>query len=712
MIDNKNALYGETISTDVDGLSLYVNDGIVTVELTVARVNKLGEPFMRALQAGVERAVAHEGVRGLILASGHRDFCVGADLDALFSETDPAKVFEQVTLVNAVYRRIETAGVPVVAMIAGTALGGGYELALTAHHRIALDDARILIGLPEVSLGVIPGAGGTQRLPYLIGLQAALEHIGAGQPVRIPKAKKIGMVDALASDVASMYAASVQWIEENPKPTQPWDQKKPTWPGGTRPNTPGAMQLFVGASAFIIKKTAGAYPSAEGALRAIADGTRLSFDRGIEVESRIFAGLATSRQAKDMMGTLWFHKNAVDKRGVGCDAGISKVTILGAGMMGAGLGFVSAKAGYEVVIKDISQPALDVAVKHVNAQLAKMRHLSTESREELASRITYTLDYDAVRGSDLVIEAVVENVGVKHHVIREVEPLLSENGIFASNTSAIPITLLSEAAENKARFIGLHFFSPVEKMPLLEVIKPESCSDETLSRCLAFGKAIKKSNIVVNDGYGFFTTRLFAAYLLEGVQLVAEGHDAALVEYAARTAGMVMPPLKVFDEVTLTLGMHGFDVRREVTGEALDMSGLRLVEALVAQGRKGKLHGGGFYDPKTKAIWSGLKDLIHAEPPAETGLEHLRRRLMVAQAAEVGRVLEDGIIRDPMDVDVGAILGLGFAPNTGGPLRWIDSQGVRNLVVEMRTMAARYGERYAPSPFLVSMAERNTSFWE
>ncbi|MFT5433965.1 MAG: 3-hydroxyacyl-CoA dehydrogenase/enoyl-CoA hydratase/3-hydroxybutyryl-CoA epimerase, partial [Myxococcota bacterium] len=618
---------------DIAGVTMTEADGIVTIELKLeGKVNKIGAPFIAALNASVDEALKTDGLKGIILASGHKDFCAGADIDGLFAERDPAQMLEAVAVVNTLYRTLETCGVPVVAAITGAALGGGYELTLACHHRIALDSPKIQIGLPEVNLGVIPGAGGTQRLPYLIGMQAAIEHMAAGFPVRAAKAKKLGMVDALADSRETLMDMARAWIAENPKPKQPWDQKKWTWPGGVRPNTPGAMQLLVGASAFLYKKTAGAYPAAEAILTAVADGTRLTFDRGIEVESRLFAKLATSDQAKDMIRTLWYHKNKAERRGAGLEHGFSKVSILGAGMMGAGLGFVCAKAGLEVVVRDITQGALDVAVSHNEGQAKKLKHLSAEARAELLGRITYTLDLEAVRGSDLVIEAVVENLDVKHIVIKEVEPLLAEGGVFASNTSAIPITRLAEVSIAPERFIGLHFFSPVEKMPLLEIIAPDATSQETIDRCLGFGKAIKKTNIVVNDGYGFFTSRFFASYLMEGVQLVSEGHDPALIEYAARAAGMVMPPLKVFDEVSLRLGMHGFKTREAVTGEKLDLSGLDIVRQLVELGRLGKVSGGGFYDSKSRTIWSGLRALIDAKP-AETGMEYLQKRLMLAQAA-------------------------------------------------------------------------------
>ena len=694
------------------GYTVIVEEGIATLELKLpGKVNKIGEPFVRALSDGLVDALAAEDVRGIILASGHRDFCVGADIDMLYKERDPARMLEVTTVLNALYRRFEQCGKPVVCALTGSALGGGYELALACHRRIALDSPKIQVGLPEIGLGVIPGAGGTQRLPYLIGLQAALEHIAAGQPVRVPKAKKMGMVCELAQSREELFVKARAFIDQNPNAKQPWDTKGAVFPGGVQPGTPDSMMLFVGASAFIAKRTAGVFPAAQSVLEVISQGTRMKFDRALELEGRHFAKLATSDQAKDMIRTLWYHRTAAEKLGVGMEHGIGKVTILGAGMMGAGLGFIAARAGCQVVLKDIREEALVGARGHCEAQAHKMKHLSPEAREEVLSRIVYTLENEPIRGSDLIIEAVVENVAVKHAVTRELEPLLSENGIWASNTSAIPITRLAEASEHKDRFIGMHFFSPVEKMPLLEVIQPEACSAETLERVLGFGKALKKTNIVVNDGYGFFTTRLFAAYILEGAQLAAEGHDPILIERAAKTVGMIMPPLKVFDEITLTLGVHVFDSRKEITGEALDLSGVELIRKMVELGRHGRAAGQGFYDWDQRVIWSGLGDLVD-EQPEETGLTHLQRRLLIAQIAEVGRVLDDGIIRDHKDVEVGAILGLGFAPNTGGPLAWMDRQGLPALVREMTVMAERYGKRYAPSAFLMRMAESGERFWE
>jgi 3-hydroxyacyl-CoA dehydrogenase/enoyl-CoA hydratase/3-hydroxybutyryl-CoA epimerase len=690
-------------------------DGIATITLQMpGRVNKIGADFIAALGGVLDEVFATGGLTGIIVASGHRDFCAGADIDTLYHARDAAQIYEGTRVLNGLYRRLETGGVPVVAAITGAALGGGYELALACHRRIALNDPRIMVGLPEASIGVIPGAGGTQRLPWVMGLQPALEILGSGGQKRVTSAIRSGMVDELADSPEALIASAKAWIKANPSPKQPWDSGGKL-PGGIQPGSREARNLFTGAAAFLYKKSAGAFPAAETILEVVHQGLSLTFDRALEFEGRAFARLAVSDQVKDMVRTLWYHRTAVEKQeGLPRveDAGIEKVAVLGAGMMGAGLAFICAKAGYTVVLKDISQEALDAGMAHIDKQLDAMRHSPEAERAALRARITATLDYADVAGTDLVIEAVVESIGVKHAVIREVEPLLAPDAIFASNTSAIPITRLAEASAAPDRFIGMHFFSPVEKMPLLEIISPKATSERTLARSLAFGRAIKKTCIVVNDGYGFYTSRLFGAYLLEGCQLVAEGHDPALIEWAARTAGMAMPPLKVFDEVSLRLGMKGFEVRRAVTGEETKLEGIAVVRRLVEEhGRLGRVVGKGFYDWDTRTLWPGLRDMVTVRPE-RTGLEHIRRRLMLIQAAEVGRILDDGILNNYRDAEIGAVFGLGFAPNTGGPLAWMDAQGIPALVAELSELSETCGDRYAPSATLMGMADRGERFFD
>lgn len=696
--------------------------GIATITMQMeGGVNKLNATYGEGWRSMIERLNQQEGLAGVIVASGHRDWCVGADLDMLQGSADPTALFERVMQINALHRALETLGKPVVAALTGSALGGGFELALACHHRIALADARIQLGLPEAMLGVIPGAGGTQRLPRLIGIQNAAQQIAQGQRTRATKALKAGLVDATADDVESLHAQAAAWIAANPKARQPWDQRGFRFPGGVQPLTLDAMNLYTAASALLYKKSAGAYSAPEVALQVIQEGCRLEFDRAVEREARAFARIATGQQAKDMIRTLWFHKNAADKHQdlprmpEGTDPGITKITILGAGMMGGGLAFLAAKAGYQVVLKDIAEAPLTAARARLDKNLARMRHLDADARQAIADRVTTTTSYEAVQGTDLVIEAVVEKLEVKHAVIREVEPLLAEGAIFASNTSALPITDLAKASTHPDRFVGLHYFSPVEKMPLIEIIQGAETSEPTLARCLQFAKKTGKTPIVVNDGYGFYTSRLFSAYILEGVQLVAEGHDPRIVEWAARTAGMAVGPLQVFDEVTLTLGLKAL-VGAEAYGQAPPMSGaVALLRTMVDEhGRGGRAAGAGFYayddKGKRRGIWTGL-DALTPEPPAETGIEVIRERIMAIQIAEVGRVLHDGILQRNRDAEVGAVFGLGFAPNTGGPLAFIDRRGTPEMVKTLLELAARHGDRYAPSPVLVRMAEEGRSFF-
>ena len=690
---------------------------VATLTLAMSgRANKINADFGEGLSAALDWAEAQEGLAGIIIESAHRDFCVGADLDMLFNENDPQRVFDACQGLSGLFRRLETLGVPVVAALSGSALGGGYELALACHRRIALNEARIQVGLPEVALGVIPGAGGTQRLPRLVGIQKALEQILAGAMVRTPKALKFGMIDELVDDPEALRQAALAWIAENPRAKQPWDNKGFVWPGPA-PNSDEAMNLFVGAYAMLYKKTAGAIPSPEVALKTVRQGSFLTMDRALELEARAFAAIAVSPAAKDMIRTFWYHRTAAER----CEGlpktesmNIEKVGVLGAGMMGAGLAYVSAAKGLKVVVKDIAQAALEGGIAHCKAEAAKKRHLSQEARDEILDRITWTLELAPLEGCDLVIEAVVENDKVKAIVTKEVEPLLADGGIFASNTSAIPITHLAKASENKERFIGLHFFSPVEKMPLLEVIMGEDTNDETLARCLAFGRLIGKTPIVINDGYGFYTSRVFGCYLMEAVQMVAEGHDPVLIEWVARERGMVVPPLKVFDEVTLTLGRKGLVQREAYLGEPVEGPGIDLLKSMVDEhGRAGKAGGGGFYDyeGKKRRIWPGLKALI-TQTPDETGSELIGDRLMYAQIAEVGRVLDEGILRTHRDAEVGAIFGIGFAPGSGGPLAWMDRRGLERVVTDLDRLKGAYGERFKPAETLVSMAQKGERFFE
>jgi 3-hydroxyacyl-CoA dehydrogenase/enoyl-CoA hydratase/3-hydroxybutyryl-CoA epimerase len=702
------------INITVDG------DGVATLTMKMeGKVNKINQEFIEGLSAAVDRVAADDAVKGIILASGHKDFCAGADIDMLFRGRDAAQFVEGCRVLNAAYRKLETCGKPVVAALTGSALGGGYELALACHHRIALNSGRIMVGLPEVSLGVLPGAGGTQRLPRLLGIQTALEYLAQGKTERAPKAAKVGLIDDLADTPEELVAKAKAWIAGNPGFKQPWDRsKRMKWPEPA-PDSSNGRAVFIGACAMLFKKTAGAFPAPEAIVDVVREGSQLTFDRALDLEGRAFAKLATSDTAKDILRTFWYHRTAAERcEGLPMaeDHGFKKVGILGAGMMGAGLAFVCANRGYEVVLKDINADVLERAQAHCGKQASRKRHLSAEQQQAITDRITYTLELAPLEGCDIVIEAVVENIGVKHRVLAETEPLLAEGGVWASNTSALPITDLAKPSARPERFIGLHFFSPVEKMPLLEIIMGAQTDQDTLARCVKFARDIGKLPIVVNDGYGFYTSRVFSAYLMEGLQLVCEGHDPVLVEWAARTQGMVVPPLKVFDEVSLALGRHAFEQSKNYRSDAdLQLEGTELVRVMVDEyGRKGKAHGAGFYDYEgQRRIWPKLSEVASkGRVPEETGVEYIGRRLMLAQIAQVASCLEEGILTRHRDAEVGAIFGIGFAPNTGGPLAWIDRQGVANVVAELNELAGKFGSRFTPAPVLVRMAENNERFFE
>ena len=691
--------------------------GIATLVMQMdGRANKINPSFGDGLNRIQDEALATTGLKGIILTSGHKDFCVGADLDFIYKVREPQAVYDVTRSLNALFRKLETCGKPVVCALNGSALGGGYELALSCHYRVALDRADIQLGLPEVSLGLIPGAGGTQRLPRLIGIQAALMLVVEGKLVRASNAQANGLVDELVSTEEALRASAVAFITKTPNAKQPWDKSDFKYIG-PQPETTECRQLFAVGGAMLTKKTAGVFPAAEAVISAVYEGTQVGLDAALQIESRYFAARATSDNAKDMIRTFWFHKNAVEKQeGLprAEKSGFTTIGLLGAGMMGAGIAVVSAQRGFSVVIKDIRQEALDRCRAHFDEQVSKRaKHAPQAERDAISARVTFTLDVVDLAPCDLIIEAVVEDIELKHRVTREVAAVVGKDTIWASNTSAIPITELATAWHTPANFIGLHFFSPVELMPLVEVITPKATSEVTLARALAYVREIKKTAIVVNDGYGFYTTRVFSAYIMEAAQMVAQGHDPVLVEYAARRAGMVVSPLKVFDEVSLSLAVHAVGSRERWEGKKIDEPGLNLVKRLVEIGRAGKLAGKGFYDYETKPrrLWSGLRAFVEVRPAA-TSFEYIQSRMMLVQGLEAAKCLEEGILRSKRDAEIGAIFGVGFAPNTGGPLAYLDRVGLKDVVSKLDALAAELGPRYAPNQLLRDMAANGERFFE
>ena len=706
---------------------LSISNQIATLTLKSSTgVNQINSQWIQSLKLGIEEAFTDPDVRGLILTSDYDTFCVGADLnifDPSFLQENQSQLQSVLNDLNAVLRSLETQGRPVVAALNGSALGGGYEVALACHYRVAINRPTCRIGLPEVMLGLLPGGGGTQRLPRLIGIQPALECILQGRAFTPEKALKKGLIDAVVETRQELLQVAQAYIFMTTKAQQPWDRKGATFPGGVQPKTKAALQLFMGASAQLYKKTAGAYLGAQRALEVVQEGCGLKFDASLKIEQRAFMEVSMDPLAVSRIRTLWFHKRALEKGESRLHLphtpdhfSIDKISIIGAGMMGAELACLCAKIGKTVILKDVNSEALDKAMETCSVLIEKQSYGNEEKAHQWTARIRPSLELEDIRGSDLVIEAVFEDLKLKHRIIQEIEPLLEENAIFASNTSALPISDLAQVSIRPQNMIGLHFFSPVSKMPLVEIIETSQTNITTLQKSWALCRAIKKTPIIVGDGYGFYTTGVFASYSLEGAQCVAEGYSPALVEWAARSAGMAVAPLKVFDEVTLTLGMHAMEMRALYDLPITHKAGVQLLKLLVEQGRLGKAKGAGFYqyDSKPNTLWEGLLALSdHTQwKSTSSDFEDLQTRLLLTQALEAIRCLEDGVLKTPQDGDVGALLGLGFAPSTGGPFSWMDYKGLSWILEQAIRLTQQGYHQFSPPALLQEMVDQNRSFFE
>jgi 3-hydroxyacyl-CoA dehydrogenase / enoyl-CoA hydratase / 3-hydroxybutyryl-CoA epimerase len=707
-----------TINTEASTNTISIKhdeDGIATLTLASSHgVNQLNQALLDPLQAHLKDLITSPDTQGIILKSAHKDFCVGADLNLLYQMSNAKQLRSFIDQVNHLLRQMECAGKPIVACLQGHTLGGGYEIALACHHRIAVN-AKGKIGLPEAMLGLMPGAGGTQRLPRLIGIQPALELMTQGKTLSVSRALKAGLIDAIATDETEMITQAKSYIKTHPKAQQAWDKKGFRYPAHVQPNTTQARQLFLGASAMLYRKTAGAHQAPMCILEVVQEAAHLSIDAGIALESAAFVNIASDDTAKARLRSLWFHKRALEK---GEDrvqseegSGIKKVAILGAGMMGAELAYLCAQAGKEVWIKDIKSDALERGMQALQGIVGKQKKLNADQKEQLLTRVHGTLALDDLQGSDLIIEAVFEDLSLKHRVIKECEGILAPNGVFASNTSALPITDLAQASDHPDRFIGLHFFSPASIMPLVEIIETETLNEQTLQRSWSFCREIGKTPVIVGDGYGFFTTRVFAAYILEGAECVAQGYSPALIEWAAKSAGMAVSPLKVFDEVTITLGMHAMQMRTLYNLPRTHEAGLGLLQALHAEGRVGRTAGKGFYDyhKTSKNLWKGL-DHYH-NPQCSKDLESMQFRILLVQALEAVRCLEDEVLRCPEDGDVASILGLGFAPNTGGPFAWLDQQGLSKVLTYADDLFQQGFAQFEPPALLQKMEQTQQKFY-
>ena len=686
---------------------------ILTLDSPNQSANTMNADFRAALAETVEKLKADEQIAGIIFRSAKKTFFAGGDLDELI-QAQPEQAsdfFQMVEGMKAQLRYIETRGIPVVAALNGTALGGGWELALGCHHRIALNDPKTRFGLPEVTLGLLPGGGGIVRMVRLLGLQTAFPFLIEGKQFGVEKALSLGLIHDTADSADEMLQKAINWIQAHPKSQQPFDVKGYKIPGGD-PKHPAVAQMLAIAPAILRDKTKGCYPAPEAIMSAAVEGAQVDVDTALTIESRYFTYLATGQISKNMIATFWHGLNAI-KSGASRPQNIpqwqaKKVGILGAGMMGAGIAYAAAIKGIAVILKDVAienaEKGKAYSQKLLDKKVAQGR-MTAEKRDQILARITPTASTADLAGCDLIIEAVFENQQLKAQVTQEAEGYLTADGVMASNTSTLPISGLAQAAKDQSRFIGLHFFSPVDKMQLVEIIKGQNTNRETVAKAYDFVQQIGKTPIVVNDSRGFFTSRVFGTFVQEGLRMLAEGIHPAKIEMAALKAGMPVGPLAIQDEVSLTLSEHvAAETRKALQAEGKERprSGAdEVIETMIHQfNRKGKAAGAGFYDyPEggKKSLWEGLSYWKKEQTVDE---QELIDRFLFVQSLDTLRCLEEGVLESVVDGNVGSIFGIGFAPWTGGALQFLNQYGLKDALNRAQALEQRYGERFAPPQLL------------
>ncbi|WP_298190112.1 3-hydroxyacyl-CoA dehydrogenase NAD-binding domain-containing protein [uncultured Pseudomonas sp.] len=699
---------------------------VLTIDMPGQSANTMNAVYREAMGATVARLEAEkDAIAGVIVTSAKKTFFAGGDLGELIKVTkaDAQSFYNMILNIKGQLRRLETLGKPVVAAINGAALGGGWEIALACHHRIALDSSSVQLGLPEVTLGLLPGGGGVVRMVRLLGLEKALPYLAEGKKVRPGAALKAGLIHALASDKDDLLAKARAWIMANPSAVQPWDVKGYKIPGGT-PSSPNVAQMLAIAPSVLRDKTKGCFPAPEKIMCAAVEGAQVDFDTAQIIEARYFTELTTGQVAKNMIGTFWFQLNEINAGGSrpqGFEPYVTKkVGVLGAGMMGAGIAYVSAVAGIDVVLKDISIESAEKG-KDYSAKLLEKKvgrgQMSAEKRDSILARIKPTISDADFQGCDLIIEAVFEDRDLKANVTAAAERAALSYAVIASNTSTLPITGLAAAVQKQDKFIGLHFFSPVDKMPLVEIIKGEQTSDETLARGFDYVMQIKKTPIVVNDSRGFFTSRVFGTFTNEGLAMLGEGVSAAMIENEARKAGMPVGPLAISDEVSMSLMNH----IRQQTIKDLAAEGKQIpahpafavIDLMLNEyKRPGKAAGAGFYDYPAggkKHLWPELKRRFE-KTDAQISQVDVRDRILFIQAIETVRCVEEGVLKSVADANIGSIFGIGFAAWTGGALQFINQYGVKDFVARAQYLAEQYGERFLPPALLLEKAAKGATF--
>jgi 3-hydroxyacyl-CoA dehydrogenase/enoyl-CoA hydratase/3-hydroxybutyryl-CoA epimerase len=719
-----------------------VENGIATLSWNMeGPMNVMNDKSMAAFRENMLKAINDTTVKGIIIASEKDTFFAGADLKWLeHSLNHPLPVkeqFEKQTQLNTMFREFETCGKPIAAAINGHALGGGYEITLMCHYRVAINNPKTQIGLPEAKIGLFPGAGGTQRLPRLIGIEAATPFLLEGKAVAPAEALKMGLIHELADNKEDMLAKCRKWIEANPKAMQPWDTEKKgkivyndgyKIPGGNI-QSPKIVMMMTPGTALMMDKTKGNYPAQIAIMKCLYEGLQVTLEEGLVIEARYFTQLMQRPEPKGMIRTLFLAMGEANK-GIARPknipaSNIQKVGVLGAGMMGAGIAYVTALSGMQVVLKDVSLEAAEKGKDYSRDLLKKSMSkgkMTAEKAEGILNLIKTTDNVADLQGCDYVIEAVFENRELKYKVTQETEAVLAPTAVFGSNTSTLPITGLAEASVRPENFIGIHFFSPVDKMPLVEVIMGKQTSDYALALTIDYILKIRKTPIVVNDSRGFYTSRCFGTYTMEGLEMLAEGVAPALIEHAGEMAGMPVGALDVADAVAIDLAYKVMSQAYKDNGLTLEeaekagkMSKGELVVKLFVEklGRFGKKNKAGYYEyPENgkKYLWPGLAELYPVTKEQPTA-EYLKKRFLHRQAIEAVRCLEEGVLNSPTDGDIGSILAWGFAPYTGGIFSYIDMVGVATFVKELDEFAAKYGERFKATDRLREMAKNGESFF-
>ncbi|WEN42670.1 Fatty acid oxidation complex subunit alpha [Thauera sp. GDN1] len=709
------------ISVDADGIATLLFDR------TDSNMNTMDMKFMAEIEAAIERLATDDAIKGAIFTSGKPVFAAGADLKEMEANLDKAEeipVAERLKMnasLSKLLRRMETCGKPVACAINGTALGGGTEIALACHYRVVSDARGIQLGLPEVQVGLLPGGGGTQRVSRLIGIQAAMPVVMEGQALSAEKALKMGLIHKIVP-AAELLAEAKRWLVEQGDPVQPWDKKGFKVPGGAGPSAPAVAQMLVVSNAMLQARTFHNLPAPKAILSCLYEGPQLPMDKALEVEAKYFTLLQLDPVSRNMIRTLFINKGKADKL-MHRPEGVPKTTfrkigVVGAGLMGAGIAYHCAKLGIETVLIDRDQAAADkgkaYSSKRLEKDIAKGR-MTQDKADAILARIHPTTEYAGLADVELVVEAVFEDRGLKAEITRKLDAVLPPHAVIASNTSGLPISELAEAGAHPENFIGMHFFSPVERMPLVEVIRGRKTSPATLARALDLVQAMKKTPIVVNDGPGFFTSRFIGAYINESLAMVTEGVNPALIENAAKMAGIPVGPLTVSDEIGLDTAYHASQQRKKDEGEAFKPTPtFKLVEKLVGElGRHGRKNGKGFFEyaaDGTKKLWPSLAERF---PPLaeQPGVDEVKARMLYAQLVDAAKAMAEGVVIDPADGDVGSILGVGFPAYLGGPFSMMDTIGLDKVVAECDRLAARYGEQYAAPQLLRDMAARGQRFY-